>query len=86
MSVRSGYEVSTLWGDLPVSAEEAPNTDPFTGIQRKLDQLLQERDAIAQHQHQGFGDVERYNAISDEIGLLDEEMSRLKQKAASGQG
>lgn len=68
---------------------DSDETDSITSradIQRKVDLLRQEQDAIEQRKHEDYEDATSYRRISDEIDLLEAEMSRLKLKATHGQG
>ena len=55
-------------------------------IERRLDLLRRQRDAIDQRQHSGYGDAVRHLRFSGEIESLEIELSRQKQKASIGQG
>ena len=57
-----------------------------TQIEHRLDLLRQQRDAIDQRQHSGYGDAVRHLRVSGEIESLEIELSRLRQKASVGQG
>jgi flagellar biosynthesis/type III secretory pathway chaperone len=76
----------TLSGGYPVTSDEKEDERSLDEDKALLHQLEQQEREMETEEHSGFSDAESRDHIEDRIRELDDEIVRLKQRPARGEG